>query len=95
MATLVSASLDVTKIKKQKLKDGKYLNITVSINDNTNKYGQNVGVYETQSKEERERDEKKNYVGNGKVVWTDGNVELAQKDESVTQKEESTPDLPF
>tara|TARA_R100001086_G_scaffold131067_2_gene68043 strand:+ start:3721 stop:3999 length:279 start_codon:yes stop_codon:yes gene_type:complete len=92
MATLVSASLDVTKIKKQKLKDGKYLNITVSINDNTNKYGQNVGVYETQSKEERERDEKKNYVGNGKVVWTDGNVELAQKDE---QKEESTPDLPF
>ena len=92
MATLVSASLDVTKIKKQKLKDGKYLNITVSINDNTNKYGQNVGVYETQSKEERERDEKKNYVGNGKVVWTDGNVELAQRDE---QKEESTPDLPF
>ena len=54
MATLVSASLDVTKIKKQKLKDGKYLNITVSINDDTNKFGQNVGVYETQSKEERE-----------------------------------------
>ena len=59
MATLVSASLDVTKIKKQKLKDGKYLNITVSINDDTNKFGQNVGVYEPQSKEEREGKEKK------------------------------------
>ncbi len=95
MATLVSASLDVTKITKQKLKDGKYLDITVSINDETNKFGQNVGVYETQSKDERESKEKKNYVGNGKVVWTDGTVELAQKDEQKEAKKESTPDLPF
>ena len=95
MATLVSASLDVTKITKQKLKDGKYLDITGSINDETNKFGQNVGVYETQSKDERESKEKKNYVGNGKVVWTDGTVELAQKDEPKEAKKESTPDLPF
>ena len=42
MATLISASLDVTKITKARLYDGKYLNITISVNDETT-YGNNCG----------------------------------------------------
>ncbi len=98
MATLVSVSLDVTKITKSKIKNGKYLDVTVSINDETNQYGQNVAVYESQSKEERESKNNKNFIGNGKVVWTqDGTVTLAKKEEEKKEekKEETTQDLPF
>ena len=98
MATLVSVSLDVTKITKSKIKKGQYLDVTVSINDETNQYGQNVAVYESQSKEERESKNNKNFIGNGKVVWTqDGTITLAKKEEDKKEekKEETTQDLPF
>ena len=35
MGVLISASIDVTKIDKAKLYNGKYLNLTISINDST------------------------------------------------------------
>ena len=73
MAQLISASIDVSKISKGKLIEGakgKYLNITISINDEVDQYGNQVGIYESQSKEERDAKEKKNYLGNGKIAWT-------------------------
>ncbi len=96
MATLISASLDVTKITKARLYDGKYLNITISVNDETT-YGNNCGVYENQTKEEREAKAKRNYIGNGKVVWTDGTITLAEKEEKKEEKkvEAKQEDLPF
>jgi|TARA_R110002012_G_scaffold3947_3_gene18250 hypothetical protein len=96
MATLISASLDVTKITKARLYDGKYLNITISVNDETT-YGNNCGVYENQTKEEREAKAKRNYVGNGKVVWTDGKITVAEKEEKKEEPkvEEKQEDLPF
>jgi hypothetical protein len=63
MASLISLGL--------KGKDGKYTNITVAVNDETNQFGQNVSAWVEQTKEQREAKEKKNYIGNGKVVWTD------------------------
>jgi hypothetical protein len=42
MATLMGLSIDVTKIDKSKLANGKYLNLTVSVQDETNQWGQNV-----------------------------------------------------
>lgn len=84
MAQLISASIDVSKISKGKLIEGakgKYLNITISINDEVDQYGNQVGIYESQSKEERDAKEKKNYLGNGKIAWTsDGGT--AQKPEA-------------
>ncbi len=96
MATLISASLDVTKITKDRLNEGKYLNITISVNDDTT-YGNNCGVYENQTKEEREAKAKRNYIGNGKVVWTDGTITLAEKEEKKEEKkvEAKQEDLPF
>jgi hypothetical protein len=39
MSTLISGSIDLTKIDKEKLVNGKYLNIQISINDNSDQYG--------------------------------------------------------
>lgn len=50
-------------------KDMKGIELTASINDESNNYGQNVSVYVSQSKEEREAGAKKFYVGNGSVFW--------------------------
>ena len=95
MSTLINLSIDVTKVTKENLGKGKYLNLTISINDETNKYGQNVACWEEQSKEAREAKSEKNYVGNGKVVWTDGKVTVAEKQEQPQQKHEPINDLPF
>lgn len=73
MAQLISASIDVTKISKDKLvkgEKGTYLNITIAINDEVDQYGNQAGIYESQSKEEREAKAKKNYLGNGKIAWS-------------------------
>lgn len=62
-----------------KQQDGSYKNYTLSLNDETNGYGQNVSVWESQTKEQQAAKEQRNFVGNGKVVWTDGNVKVADK----------------
>jgi hypothetical protein len=103
MGTLINVSLDVTKITKGRLTPGKngqmYLDLTLSIEDKTNDYGQNVSGWEAQSKEEREAKQNRNYLGNGKVVFTDGKVEVATKKEetkkAVSVEDDDDPDLPF
>lgn len=61
--------------------DGKYINYTASINDELDKFGNNVAITLQQTKEQREAKEKKVYVGNGKVAWTDGKIQVAKKEE--------------
>lgn len=56
-----------------------YFDLNVSINDETDEYGNNVKVTVSQSKEEREAKKKKSYVGNGRVIWSDGTVKVAEK----------------
>ena len=76
-------------------KDG-YKNYTISISDETNQYGQNVVMYEQQSKEERENKVPKKYIGNGSVIWNDGKITNAEKKEvNNTPKVEENNDLPF
>ena len=89
MAGLVNISLDLSKIDKTKIKDGKYLNAIVAIGDDTNQYGQNASVYISQTKEEREAKSNRVYFGNGKVVWNDGNIVNAEKVEQVTNSEQN------
>ena len=96
MAQLISASIDVSKISKDKLVQGakgKYLNITISINDEVDQYGNQVGIYESQSKEEREAKDKKNYLGNGKVSWTSEGGSTAKQTPS-TPAPAATPPAP-
>ena len=107
MSALLNLSIDVANLPKEKFvkaKNGKvYYNFTVSINDETNDYGQNVSAFDSMSKEEREAGKKKVYIGNGKVVWTDGNIVVAERKEQdapapapAPATEESTgDDFPF
>ena len=104
MSALVNFSIDVAKLPKEKFVQGKngavYYNFTVSVNDETNQWGQNASAFDSQTKEEREAKVSKKYIGNGKVVWTDGScvkAEWIDKDGSAPapKKEEETPDLPF
>ena len=94
MSTLISGSIDLTKIDKEKLVNGKYLNIQISINDNSDQYGNNVGITIGQSKEEREAKAKKTYVGNAKVVWTNGSIKVAEKVQE-NAPIQAKDDLPF
>jgi hypothetical protein len=94
MSTLISGSIDLTKIDKSKLKDGKYLNVQISVNDTTDNYGNNVAITVNQTKEERDAKEKKTYLGNAKVVWTDNVIKVADKVENTSNKQETDP-LPF
>ena len=85
MGTLINASIDLTKVDKSKLIKGKYLNMTVSVNDNLDNYGNNVAITIQQSKEEREIKASKTFLGNGKVVYTSGDIKVAEKQEKPLQ----------
>jgi hypothetical protein len=78
MGAIIQMSIDLTKIDKTKLKDGKYLNVTLSVNDET-RYDNNVSMCYNQTKDERDAGQKKVYFANGRVVWTDGVIKVAEK----------------
>jgi hypothetical protein len=78
MGAIIQMSIDLTKIDKAKLKDGKYLNVTLSVNDET-RYDNNVSMCYNQTKDERDAGAKKVYFANGRVVWTDGVIKVAEK----------------
>lgn len=75
MAGIIKASIDLTKIPKEKIVDGKkgkYINIVVNVNNDPDQFGNQASVVVDQTKEERDAKTAKTYLGNGKVVWSDG-----------------------
>ena len=75
MASILKMSINLNEIPKHKIIDGKrgkYLPITVTINDEVDQFGNQGPVMVEQSKEERESKAAKVYLGNVKVVWTNG-----------------------
>ena len=73
MASIIKASIDVNKIPKDKIfvgKKGKYLPITITINDEADQFGNQGPVVVEQTKEERDAKAPKTYLGNVRVVWT-------------------------
>ena len=107
MGAIINASINVAKLPKEKFVTGKdgavWYNLTIAINDET-RFGNNVALMDSRTKEERDAGVKPNYLGNGKVVFineVDGNsgkIFLAEREDkqvvSETSKEE-TADLPF
>ncbi|MFN9319439.1 MAG: hypothetical protein ACK58Q_02550 [Chitinophagales bacterium] len=71
-------------------KNGKGISTTISINDRMDNFGQNVGEWISQTKEEREAKANRIFVGNGKVVFIDPNKTI-----SVAPKSEKKEDNPF
>ena len=89
MASIIKASLNLDAIPKDKIyvgKKGKYLPITITINDELDQFGNQGPVVVQQSKEERDAKTEKTYLGNVKVVWTnDQNVSPAPRDNQQAQ----------
>tara|TARA_R100000654_G_scaffold54236_1_gene80422 strand:+ start:715 stop:1008 length:294 start_codon:yes stop_codon:yes gene_type:complete len=97
MATIINASIDVTKIPKESLikgKKGTYANVTVFINDET-RFGNNASIAMSMSKEERESGQEKIWLGNGKVVFTNGEVTVAEKEDAPATAKTEEEALPF
>ena len=105
MASIIKANIDLNKIPKDKIyvvKKGKYLPVTITINDELGNYGDSGPIIVEQSKEERDAKAPKVYLGNVKVVWTNGtNVDVAPREDGQQQSAPvaatatSDNDLPF
>jgi len=103
MASIINFSIDLTKIPKDKIidgKKGKYLPVTLTLNDELDNFGNNGPVIVAQTKEEREAKTAKVYLGNAKVNWTNGqNVDVAPRDGQPQRQAAPAPvediDLPF
>jgi hypothetical protein len=104
MASIIATSINLNAIPKDKIiigKKGKYLPITITLNDELDQFGNQGPVSVQQSKEERDAKTAKTYLGNVKVVWTnDQNVSAAPRDNQAQAAQVAAPaqvedDLPF
>lgn len=77
-----------------KKKGEKGIELTISRNNTPNQYGQNVSAFVSQSKEERDENKPKYYIGNGKTFWTDGTNIEPIKSEEPKKNEPTNDDLP-
>jgi len=102
MGALINFQLDLNKLDKNKIvkgKKGTYYDLTISVSEKTDPYGNNVSAFDKETKEDRDAKTPRNYVGNGNVFWTDGVISRAEKSQSAPVKA-SQPvtediDLPF
>jgi hypothetical protein len=80
MARIIAASIDLSKIDESKVvtkdKDGnpfrngqQFYNVSIIINDEKDKYGNDTSIATATTKEEREAKVKGVFIGNGKTVW--------------------------
>ena len=101
MASIIKTSINLSEIPKDKIfvgKKGKYLPITITLNDEVDQFGIQGPVVVEQTKEEREAKQARTYLGNVKVVWTNGNnVATVPRDNqpSATPEAVKPEDLPF
>jgi hypothetical protein len=102
MASIIATSINLNSIPKDKIiegKKGKYLPITITLNDEVDQFGNQGPVVVQQTKEERDAKTEKVYLGNVKVVWTNGdNVEVAPREGAAAPpptQEQPVDDLPF
>ena len=93
---IINFSVNLNKVDKSKIiegKKGKYLPLTVFVQDEKDKYDNNVAVIQSQTEDERKNKTAKNYVANGKVVFQS---EASGESKSDNDKPKEEPDgLPF
>ena len=104
MAGIIKTSINLNSIPKDKIiqgKKGKYLPITITVNDEPDQFGNQGPVIVDQTKEEREAKAPKTYLGNVRVVWSNGTFpsptpfEGGQPKTQPAVAKEENEDLPF
>lgn len=73
----IKADVLETLVNTLKAKQEKGISLTISVQDDLNQYNQNTSAFVSQSKDDREAKKPKYYVGNGKVFWTNGTINVA------------------
>jgi len=96
---IVSFAIDLSKISKNKIKKDEkgrlWLYLQSSVSLEPDQYGNHSSIWENQSKEEREN-QKRNYLGNGKITFYDsGNTLYTSEAENSENQENRNLDLPF
>ena len=88
------SSLSEIYVKKQTLEtllntlnakignDAKGVKITISLSDSANDYGNNVSAYVSQTKEQREAEKPRFFVGNGRTFWTKGETPVPPRQQN-------------
>jgi Ser-tRNA(Ala) deacylase AlaX len=95
MSKLIAIKIDVTKIDKERLyqgKKGSYLDATVFLNDEEGQYGDNGMITQSVSKEEREAGVKGAILGNVKILGEFGDNAPAA---ASSQAPAPMDDIPF
>jgi len=78
---IIAAQIDLSKIDKSRIvktdksgqpfKNGQqFYDVTIIVNDEADKFGQDVSISNGQTKEEREAKAKRTFIGNGKTVFS-------------------------
>jgi hypothetical protein len=95
MSKLIAIKIDVSKIDKERLyqgKKGSYLDATVFLNDEEGQYGDNGMITQSVSKEEREAGVKGNILGNVKILGEFGDNKPASAPATAAVESD---DIPF
>ena len=100
MAGIVKANINLDAIPKDKIykgKKGRYLPISITINDEPDQFGNQGPVIVDQTKEEREAKTQTTYLGNVTGVWTNGTVPERVNEGQPQAKPQTVAeeDLPF
>jgi len=102
MALILTGSIKLTDIPQDKIitgKNGKYASLSISVNNEPDKFGNNASITLSQTKEERDSKAPKIYLGNCKVVWTDGVAPQVPPRDGQPQRQSApaaaNDDLPF
>jgi hypothetical protein len=98
MSTFYTGSICLSDIPKEKIteaKNGKkYLNLTLWVNDTADQYGNIGSIQVSQTKEQRDAQEKKQYIGNFKAPQTvaQGTIYASA---TTASSADTNDDLPF
>ena len=99
MGQLINAQINKSKLQglvhyTNKRTNEESVNITISLNDAPDQYGNNASIWISQTKEERDAKATKVYLGNGKVIY-DSNMPRQNAPEFPKEAPTTSTDLPF
>lgn len=99
MGQLINAQINKSKLQglvhyTNKRTNEESVNITISLNDTPDQYGNNASIWISQTKEERDAKASKVYLGNGKVIY-DSNMPRQNAPEFPKEAPTSIENLPF
>ena len=99
MGQLINAQINKSKLQglvhyTNKRTNEESVNITISLNDTPDQYGNNASIWISQTKEERDAKAPKVYLGNGKVIY-DSNMPRQNTPEFPKEAPTTLTDLPF